>query len=312
MMKNHYPLGLLALAVLCLAVACKPTQTLRINADQIPTKSRLVYERFQKTEMELSVPGGSTQNTYETETTTYAFELLERYSDGSTRWKMHTLRQQSVENEEGTVTRVDSDQPLDSTDMKARAIAVVIRTPMEYTLSSRGEVSNFTGTDVLWAGLARELAGSPDELKALVPLKTQFGKEFFEASMAEVWTIYPAKKVRVGSKWKEPHRIEAFKLSGTNTFELAAMSADSARIDYVTTYKNDPDNPGELKIGPVSILYYLAGERTGYVTLEQPSGLPICNAYRVRLAGHMSVKMPTQASVKIPCTLDLEGAFLRK
>jgi hypothetical protein len=309
-MKHPQIMVIVSLVALAF-VACKPTHVLKYDTAHLKPGSKYDYKQRLVTEMSFEVMGKS-KDTYEQVTKHMTFDVLKTNPDGSFVLDCKTYRLQKLKNEDGKVTEYDTNDPNPSGDLELDIAKRVAGIPLELSMRSSGECTQIKGVDSVWNATKEAINDEPMAEKMLDGMASQLNEGFFKSSMNEIFYVYPDKPVKVGSKWKIPIDYKILSTKGYSEQTLQSVTPDSIVIRSKTSYRFNPKSPGELKIGPVKIVYKMNGEGTGVTVTDRPSGLPRKVSYEMTFAGDMDVTVPFAGSQTLPCKMKITGDLIRK
>jgi Family of unknown function (DUF6263) len=290
--------------------ACKPAIILRYDAEKIKTQSEYKYKRTQITEMTLSVKD-DVNETIETEVYYYVFTPKKVQPDGSINWEMLNSRRQNHEVGNGVTTSYDTDEPVDSSIVESVVASMVINIPLGFVAKPDGSVSNVTGTDVVWDKLSTYLSNEPGSEAMLGQFKNQFGADFYTTDLDELWHLYPSKPVRKNEKWTSPLDYKSLNLKGKATHRINSVTPTQVEIGSIYQYRYDPQKPGIMNLGPVSITFKMNGDGQKTSLMDRSTGLILSSKSKVVFKGEMDIKVPFAGSQTIPAHLDLSSEFMQ-
>jgi hypothetical protein len=302
-MKNP-PLALLLALVALLLNACAPHRTLSLGNNPALVGQSILYRQTNNTETNVTLPGGGTTTTYQTDITDFRYTLRRVNANGSTDWEMQVLRRQSLENEDGKVTEQDSDHPTDTANLRVQMEQMLVRQVLRFTLAPDGSVHRFEGLDSVWAAVRHTLEQKESAgLSTFDALTTQMSDKNMGQLYGQTWGYLPPKPVKKGQKWSKNVATPPLNLGLQVTYRLLNYTPEKADIQLTSVIHNDEENPGELKVGPVTLLYYLDGKGTGTLDVDPATGLLRRSEQQTEMGGRMVVKMPFMLAQKTPLTI---------
>jgi Family of unknown function (DUF6263) len=173
-----------------------------------------------------------------------------------------------------------------------------------FTLLANGEISEIKGMDDLWMAVADSI--DPSKRQALMLVSKQFGNTFLSDAVKNTWNFYPAKGVKKGKSWKKETTIPLFNADTKSTYWLDDVYTNEVSISYTSLTKGDPDKPGELKMGPAKINYFMNGKGSGHISLDTKYGMVVNATHDIVMQGKMEIKVPVLASQAIPVTISTQ------
>lgn len=192
---------------------------------------------------------------------------------------------------------------------EATGFVVLVGTPLDIRLSSKGEVLEVKGADELLGKMLQQYAAT--EGPARESIKRVFSRGNIKEMLDQTAGIYPKTPVGVGDIWAETdvfHRY--FPITVNSYFKLLERSNGKAVITIKATIKSDPhDEP--VKAGPMLLRYDLSGQLTGNVQIVESTGLTVHAEMSQQFSGtvladgvpganpHMSWPISIESSVRV-------------
>lgn len=296
-MTRLFPLFLISSVL----ISCAPTQKIKLNTAAIPDGKTFYYR--QTTASETTLESGDEEIvTREKSIQDFTYTLNKKNADGSSVWQSTISRFQMVSTRSDTTIRFDTDHPETETDPVRRLIfKQLVSTPFFFNTESDGTVYGFTGMDEMWQSVADSI--EPDKKPVFDMMVKQFGNAYVADAVKNAWAFYSTKPIKKGKTWKKNSQITLFNARNTTTYHLDDIFANEVSISSTTIVKGDPEAPGELKMGPAKIYYYLNGKGKGVVKLDTVFGMVVTSESELIMDGKMEVKVPFLASQAMPMTI---------
>ena len=297
LMKN---LLFLLLGAFLLLTSCAPKQLIRLNAYAIPAGKPMVFRMTTTSETTVQMPESEEKTTYETVEQDITYLLKKNNEDGTSLWESQILRYKSIKNAGGgKIEELDSEHfPVDTDDIKITIFKKLIATPFTFTLAPDGTISNLSGMNDIWK--ATEATLPKEERATFAGVVGQFGDDFLLEMTQKTWAFYPPGKVRKGKHWKKEKLVKMFNAVETTRYEFAGQANGFNQIKASSVTEGDAKHPGELKIGPAKILYYMNGTGASDIQIDMNTGFIDAISGSTDLSGTMDVKVPFLASNKLP------------
>lgn len=300
LMKN---LLLLLFGAFLLLTSCAPKQLIRLNAYAIPTGKPMVFRMTTTSETTIQMPESEESTTYETVEQDITYLLLKNNEDGTSQWESKILRYKSIKNAGGgKVEELDSEHfPIDTEDIKVVVFKKLIGTPFTFTLTPDGTISNLSGMNEIWKATEETLP--KEERATFAAVVGQFGDDFLLEMTQKTWAFYPPGEVRKGKHWKKEKLVKMFNALESTRYEFVGQSNGVNQIKATSVTEGDEKHPGELKLGPAKILYYMNGTGNTDLQVDINTGFIYSFTGNTNLAGTMTVKVPFTASNTIPLSI---------
>ncbi len=291
-------------------LSCAPSYKIRLNTREIPLSQPAYYHQTSITETHLTSEEGE-KISVEKREMDYASTLMEKRPDGSSKWRMAVSRMYSVKTESDTIIRFDTDQiQAEKDSFKVLIFKQLVSQPFYFDMEKDGSVSKFSGIDEIWAAVADSL--EPEKRKTFQSMVKQMGDAFVGDAVKNSGLAYPSKSIRKGKTWKAKSMITLFNAQTTTTYRLDETFANELIISFTSVVKGDPEAPGELKMGPAKIKYYLNGTGKGNTHIDPVTGAEISSEREVLLEGQMEVKVPMLSSHKFPVKINTKTILTRQ
>jgi len=291
----------LLFAALAAQFACAPSQKISLNNGAIPTGTVFKYLQTSTTTTVLET-GEETDLSTEKGTQHFTNTLEEKLPDGSVKWRTRVTRFQMETTKGDSVTLFDSENLNPNEDpVKALIFKQLINTDIHYVVAPDGSISQMQGMNTMWKSVADSLDADKKPIFEMVA--KQFGDEYMAESVKTSYAFYPGKSIRKGKSWKKKSTLKLFNAESQTIYHLDEIFANDAVISSTSMIKGDPEAPGELKMGPAKILYFLNGKGAGKMHIDHATGMVSSTEAEVTLEGHLEVKVPFLASTKMPVTI---------
>jgi hypothetical protein len=292
----------LSLITCCAAwFACGPAQKIRLNTNVIPSGKTFAY---QQTTTSTTILESSEEKTVTSEKNIqhFTYTFLQKNPDGSSSWRAHITRYQTISGTVEAVSHFDTDHLEKEQDpIRALIFKKLVHSPFRFTVQPDGVISGMNGMDELWKAVSDSI--EPAKKPAFEMMMKQFGDQFLTDAIKNTWSFYPSKAVRKGKKWKKDSIITLFNAKSHVSYYLDDIFANEVAITSSTIIKGDPKAPGEIKMGPAQINYFLNGQGTGHIHLDPIFGMVITSEALLLLEGKMEIKVPYLASQAMPVTI---------
>lgn len=297
----HFFTKCLLFAASAVLFACSPAQKIALNNSSIPTGTVYKYLQTTTSITELETEEGA-EVTTEKSTQHYTSVLEEKLPDGSVQWRTRVTRFQMENTKGDSVTLFDSEKFNPGEDpVKVLIFKQLVSTDIRYQVAPDGTISKMEGMNAMWDAVADSMDSEKKPIFKMI--SKQFGDEYMAESMKNTYAFYPGKSIRKGKSWKKKSAIKLFNAETLTTYQLDEIFANDAVVSSTSLIKGDPEAPGELKMGPAKIYYYLNGKGAGKMHIDISTGMVSSTEAEVTLEGHLEVKVPFLASTKMPVTI---------
>jgi hypothetical protein len=292
----------LSLITCCAAwFACGPAQKIRLNTNAIPDGKTFSY---QQTTTSTTTLENSEEKTVTSEKNIqhFTYTLLQKNPDGSSSWMANITHYQTSNRKGDAVFYFDTDHlEIEQDPVKALVFKKLVHSPFRFTVQPDGVISDMKGMDELWKAVSDSI--EPAKKPAFEMMMQQFGDQFLADAIKNTWSFYPPKAIRKGKRWKKESVIALFNAKSHVSYHLDDIFANEVAISSSTVIKGDPKAPGEIKMGPAKINYFLNGQGTGNIHLDPTFGMIITSEALLLLEGKMEIKVPYLAAQAMPITI---------
>ncbi|MDD2195912.1 MAG: DUF6263 family protein [Bacteroidales bacterium] len=176
------------------------------------------------------------------------------------------------------------------------------------TFTPKGKIIELDGVDAMIETMINELAGDNEAIKAQIGenLTQSFDNEKMKQMFGGSFIEYPAKPVKVGTKWTENLTINnQFTLNVINSYEVKGVDADFVNLDVTSTLATTPGNKSEMQGMEVS--FNLFGTQSGTIKVEKKTGKVVESTVNQNISGNLSADMGGQ-NMDIPMTVASKSA----
>lgn len=171
------------------------------------------------------------------------------------------------------------------------------------TFTPKGKIIELDGVDAMIETMINELAGDNEAIKAQIGenLTQSFDNEKMKQMFGGSFIEYPAKPVKVGTKWTENLTINnQFTLNVINSYEVKGVDADFVNLDVTSTLATTPGNKSEMQGMEVS--FNLFGTQSGTIKVDKNNGKVVDATVNQNISGNLSADMGGQ-KMDIPMTI---------
>ncbi|HCX99509.1 MAG TPA: hypothetical protein DG754_05150 [Bacteroidales bacterium] len=172
------------------------------------------------------------------------------------------------------------------------------------TFTPKGKIIELDGVDAM----INELAGDNEAIRTQVEqnLTQSFDDEKMKQMFGGSFIEYPAKLVKVGTKWTENQTINnQFTLNVINNYVVKGVDADFVNLDVTSTLATTPGNKSEMQGMEVS--FNLFGTQSGTIKVDKKSGKVVESTVNQNISGNLSADMGGQ-NMDIPMTVASKSA----
>ncbi|SHI97084.1 DUF6263 family protein [Pseudozobellia thermophila] len=156
-----------------------------------------------------------------------------------------------------------SAREVDETNMQSQIFHSLLDKPVNIALAKNGDILEVKGGNALVAEMA-EASGLEDEFSLNMmkkSLEKEFGSEALSNSYKQMTFIYPKKKVKIGSQWKNEY---TGKLQAKNVWTLENLSSETASISGLADITMD--------VTEMTTTMKLSGSQKTRITTDLNSG----------------------------------------
>ena len=170
--------------------------------------------------------------------------------------------------------------------MMSKVFSGIVNKPFSMRVDEEGRVLELTGFDKIITDMIDSL-GLDAQMKTqvLASMKDQFNEQTMKDNMAQLFTIFPNKEIKVGDSWDKSYTTGG-KMAGkfTTTYTVKEIEGDHVTMSTKT------------KIGPIDNTTEIDGTQTGNIIVDSKTGLMINAEY------NQDIKVTTQG-----VTVDIVG-----
>lgn len=248
---------------------------------------------------------GQNQTTHNITRITYQYQIKDKNDDGF--YDMQVVYKK-VYFQNGK-SFYDSDKPESGNPRMAQIFGVLIGSKLSMQINDQGKVKELTGTSTLIKKMVKVIPDSSMRKRMEKTFTNSFGKKALMESMEQHFNIYPAKSVKVGSKWSKT----LFKKAGLPTrldmsWQLKEIKGKIGIVNIKGKLRLQLDTP--VDIGFAFARYDMLGYQEGTMDIELATGWAKTAYTKQELKGKMYLKIPeSEEEIKVDAKITTISKF---
>lgn len=185
------------------------------------------------------------------------------------------------------------------------------------TIKKTGEVSSIMGVDSMMIeaveDILKEYISDEEQFRQakeqlLVQFQKSFGKDVLKGQIEQVTYIFPEKKVKIGSQWKNTILVTG-QANGeiANTFELLDYDKSTATIQVTSIMKSDPSKDFQYTDGML-IKQDVEGKYISKIIIDRKTGWIIESDMTTEMTGNSYVKQSISSGEVMTIPIIMKGS----
>lgn len=170
----------------------------------------------------------------------------------------------------------DSDSPPDYIEPSMRGYGAVVGSELGVSMGKKGRITELRGVDTMLDNMIEDLdlPDSPAKNQLISSMRSQFGENALRQALEQITGFYPESPVNTGDKWTLEKLVSTgLPMKVVDNYELRSRKNGVADIDVSSVITSSPDSAG-VQMGPVSIFYDIIGSHSGFIEVDESTGLP--------------------------------------
>jgi hypothetical protein len=145
----------------------------------------------------------------------------------------------------------------------------IVNKPFILKVNEEGDVLEIDGFDAVLNSMFDTLSLTPEKKsQVLASMKDQFNEDALKDQMAQAFSIYPNKEMKVGDSWKKSYTTVG-KIGARYDTEYTVKEIEGDHVTLTTRTKINSDREGTK----------VTGDQTGNILLDSKTGLMINGEY---------------------------------